>query len=116
MYLKNLNCLPEINVKTKTGGNRVVLVLVFVAESCPTLFESMNCSLLGSSVHGIVQARVLEWVMPFSRTSSRPRDRIQVYHMAGRFFTVCATREVPNRVVEWFLASLALNESILNHL
>ena len=52
----------------------------------------MDCSPSGSSVHGILQARVLEWVAaPFSRGSSQPRDRAQVSCIAGRFFTV--TRE-----------------------
>ena len=45
-----------------------------VAQSCPTLFDPMDCSLLGSSVHGILQAGILEWVaMPSLRRSSRPR-------------------------------------------
>ena len=48
----------------------------------------MDCSLQGSSVHGILQARVLEWVaMPSSRGSSQPRDWTQVSCAAGRFFT-----------------------------
>ena len=46
-----------------------------VAQSCPTLCNSMDCSLPGSSVHGIFQARILEWVaISFSRRSSRSRD------------------------------------------
>ena len=46
-----------------------------VAQSCPTLCDPVDCSLLGSSVHGILQARILEWVaISFSRGSSRPRD------------------------------------------
>ena len=46
-----------------------------VAQSCPTLCNPMDCSLLGSSVHGIFQARVLEWIaISFSRGSSQPRD------------------------------------------
>ena len=46
------------------------------------------------TVHGILQARVLEWVaFPFSRESSQPRDWTQVSHIAGRFFTSWATRE-----------------------
>ena len=46
-----------------------------VAQSCPTLCDPMDCSLPGSSVHGIFQARILEWVaISFSRRSSRPRD------------------------------------------
>ena len=54
----------------------------------------MDCSLLGSSAHGILQARILEWVaMPFSRGSSQPRNWTQVSCTAGRFFTNWATRE-----------------------
>ena len=46
-----------------------------VAQSCPTLCDSMDCSLPDSSVHGIFQARILEWVaIPFFRGSSLPRD------------------------------------------
>ena len=53
------------------------------------LNNPMDCSLPGSSVHEISQARILEWVaMPSSRGSSRPRDQIQVSGIAGRFFTV----------------------------
>ena len=49
-----------------------------VAQSCPTLCDSMDCSLLGSSVHGIFQAIVLEWAaISFSRGSSQPRDPTQ---------------------------------------
>ena len=58
-------------------------------QSCPTLGDPMDCSPPGSSVRGILQARILEWVaMPSSRGSSRPRDRSQVYPVAGRFFTI----------------------------
>ena len=65
-----------------------------VAQSCPTLCNPVNCSLPGSSVHGIFQARILEWVaISFSRGSSRPRDWTQVSHIAGRHFTLWATRE-----------------------
>ena len=63
--------------------------------SCPTLCDFIDCSPPGSSVHGILQARILEWgAIPFSRGSSRPRDRTQVSHIAGRFFTIWAIREV----------------------
>ena len=48
------------------------------------------------TVHGILQARILEWVaIPFSRVSYQPRDRTQVSHIAGRFFNNWATREAP---------------------
>ena len=64
------------------------------AQSCPTLCNPMNCSLPGSSVHGIFQARTLEWVaISFSRGSSWPRSQNQVSHIVGRHFTVLATRE-----------------------
>ena len=60
-----------------------------VAQSCLTLCNSMYCSWPGSSVHGILQARILEWVtIPFSRGSSPHRDRTWFSHIAGRFFTV----------------------------
>ena len=54
----------------------------------------MDCSLPGSSVYGILQARILEWVaIPFSKESYWPRDQTQVSCNAGRFFTVWATKD-----------------------
>ena len=62
---------------------------VKLSQSCPTLCDPMDCI-----VHGILQARILEWVaFPFSRGSSQPRDRTQVSHIAGGFFTSWTTRE-----------------------
>ena len=55
----------------------------------------MDCSLPGSSIHGIFQAIVLQWVaISFSRGSSWPRDRTRVSHIVDRCFTVWATKEV----------------------
>ena len=55
----------------------------------------MDCSLPGSSVHGILQAGILEWIaISFSIGSSRPRNQTQAFCIAGRFFTNGATREV----------------------
>ena len=52
-------------------------------QSCLTLYDPMDCSLPGSSVHGILQPRLLEWVaMPFSRGSSHPRDGIRVSYIS----------------------------------
>ena len=60
-----------------------------VAQSCPTLCDPMDCSLPGFSVHGIFQARILEWVaISFSRRSSQPRDWTRVSLIVGRCFTV----------------------------
>ena len=65
-----------------------------VIQSCLTLCDPMDCSPPGSSVHGILQVRILEWVaMPFSRGPSRPRDRTQVSCIAGEYFTTWAPRE-----------------------
>ena len=58
-----------------------------VTQSCPTLCDPMDCSLPGSSVRGILQARILEWVaISFSRRSSQPRDQTQVSHITGRCY------------------------------
>ena len=62
---------------------------VKVAQSCPTL-----CNPMDYTVHGILQARILEWVaFPFSRGSSQPSDWTQVSCIAGEFFTSWATKE-----------------------
>ena len=66
-----------------------------LAQSCPTLWDPMDCSLPGSSVRGTFQARILEWgAISFSRGSSPPRDWNRVSCIIGRRFTVWATREV----------------------
>ena len=66
-----------------------------VTQSHPTLFNSLDYS--PGSIHGILQARILEMVaIPFSRGSSQPRDWTKVSHTAGRFFIVWATREDMN--------------------
>ena len=65
---------------------------VKVAQLCPTLCYPMDCSLPYSSVHGILLARILEWVaIPFSKGSFQPRGWTQVTRIEGRFFTIWAT-------------------------
>ena len=64
---------------------------VKVAQSCLTLCDPMDYT-----VHGILQARILEWVaFPFSRASSQPKDWTHVFRIAGRFFTHCAIQGKP---------------------
>ena len=76
---------------------KITEVKVLVAQSYPTLCDPMDCSLTGFSVHGILQAIILQWVaILFSRGSSWPRDRTQVSCIAGRFFTAWVTREAHN--------------------
>ena len=71
-----------------------------VTQSCPTLCNPVDCSPPGSSIHGIFQARILEWVaISFSRGSSRPRDRTEVSRIAGRCFNLWATREALSWVI-----------------
>ena len=63
------------------------------SESVSLSVMSDSCGLPSSLVHGILQARILEWIAtPFSRGSSQPRDRTRVSCTAGQFFTVWATR------------------------
>ena len=69
----------------------------------------MGCSPPGSSVHGILQARILQWVViPFSRGSSLSRNQTWVSSIAGRFFTVWATREAPTEAGPVTISSRAL--------
>ena len=68
--------------------------VVLVAQSCVTLCVPKDCSPAGSSVHGILLARILEWIsIPSSKISSWPRDRTWVSYIVGRLFTVWATGE-----------------------
>ena len=69
---------------------------VLGTQSCSTLCNPTDCSPPGFSVHGILQAQLLEWAtIPFFRVSSQPRDWTQVSRIACRFFTRWATRETP---------------------
>ena len=75
-----------------------------VTQLCLTLCNPTDYSLLGSSICGISQARMLKWVaISFSRGSAQPRDRTQVSHIVGRCSTVWATR------------AITLTETIDNH-
>ena len=83
----DVNNLKSMKVKAES----------LVTQSCPTFCDPMDCSLPGSSVHGIFQARILEWVaISFFRGSSWPRDPTWVSHIAGRRFTVWATKSIDN--------------------
>ena len=71
------------------------------AQLCPTLHDPMDCT-----VHGILQAKILEWVAyPFSRGSSQPRNWTGVSCITGRFFTNWAIREVHRRKRSHYTAS-----------
>ena len=81
-----------------------------VAQLCPTLCDPMDCSPPGSSVHAILQAKILERVaIAFPRGSFPPRDWTWVSCIAGRFFTVWATREA--HPCQWWAWSVAISFS-----
>ena len=92
----NTSCSGGSNTSFGVPGKGVV------TESWPTLCDPVDYSSSGSSVHGILQAKILEVVaMPFSRGSSWPRDWTQVSGIAGRFFTIWATREARMNTLPW---------------
>ena len=89
-YIKAVYCHPAYLTYIRSESE--------VAQSCPTLFDPTDCSLPGSSLHGILQARVLEWVaISFSRGSSRHRDWTLVSRIPGRRFNLWATREAHHK-------------------
>ena len=66
------------------------------SQSCSTLCNLMDCNPWSSSIHGILQARILQWgPILFSRGSSQLRDQTRVSRITGKFFTIWATREAP---------------------
>ena len=88
-----LQPLQHLQVKiTACGGSEK---WKWVTQLCLTLCDPMDYT-----VHGILPASLLEWVaVPFPRGSPQPRDRIQVSHIAGRFFTSWVTRERPGPLI-----------------
>ena len=70
---------PQGKPMKATFGKNIFSVHAKSLQFCPTLCDPVDCSLPGPSVHGILQARILEWVaVPFSRGSSQPRDQTPV--------------------------------------
>ena len=115
--MANLDCLLESKVITLPKKVHLVKAMVFlvvmygcevkVAQSCPILCDPMDYT-----VHGILQARTLEWVaIPFSRGSFQPRDQTQISCIAGGFFLIRATREALDSYVmkNHLPAGLAVN-------
>ena len=83
---------------------KVRYVWVLVTQSCLTLCDPVDYTLLGSSLHGILQARMMQWVyIPFSRESSWSRDWTQVSCTADRFLSTWATKEA-QYIVEYYSA------------
>ena len=99
MPVPGLPELPSYLSYGQLAGTQVFIMTssvmkVKVTQSCPTLCNPMDCSPPGFSVHGILQARILEGVaFPSSRGSSHPRVQTQASHVAGRFSTSWATAQ-----------------------
>ena len=87
--LPDLTVFAPINIsKWKIRPSVGTCMRAHLFQPCPSLCDPMDYSLPGSSVCGILQARIREWVaVPSSRGSSQPRDRTHVFCIAGRFFT-----------------------------
>ena len=87
---------------------------VLIPQLCPTLWDPNDCSPPGSSIYGILQVGILEWVaIPFSKGSSQPRDWTQVSCIAGGFFTIWATREANGKINLYKMGGTNLIMSIL---
>ena len=70
-----------LHINTTCQVLKWICVKVLVIQSCPTFCDPMDCNPLGSSVHEIFQAKMLEWVaIPFSKRSSQPRDQTCLPH------------------------------------
>ena len=100
--------IPWMGEKKKKQGRKKPFVtkkiVCSVSQLCPALYNTLDCSPPGSSVHGIYQARILKWIaISFSRGSSQPRDWTSVFCVscnAGRFFTCWAIREP---LLTWYI-------------
>ena len=93
--------LSILDIAVCTCPSQLCTMLGLVTQSCLTLCDIMDCSLWGSSVHGILQARILEWVAS-SKRSSWPRDQSHSSYSAGRFFTT----EPPGKTLYCLRSSL----------
>ena len=90
-------CQACLSFLSEDSSHWIQVLKVLAAQSCLTLCDPMDCRPPGSSVHRILQARILEWVaIPSSRGSSQPRDRTHDFFIAGIFFTT-EPQGSPNR-------------------
>ena len=102
MFWKTTLCFhirQTLNVRLSFIFLTCVCVLI---QSCLPLCDPMDCSPPGSSIHGILQARILEWVaIPFTKGSSQTRDQTWVSCTPGRFFTVYRNHLGPSFIHIW---------------
>ena len=109
---------PQINPYSLYSNDRLrgvsISIYAKLLQSCLTLCDPMDCSPPVSSVHGVLQARILEWIaISFSRGSSQPRDRTHISHVSCicRWVPSSTTREAPISV--WLCPNPGLTNSLL---
>ena len=94
LYAGDVMLLSMWQLKNIKQINRASVRSSLVTKLLRLFCHPVDCGPPGASVHGILQSRVMQWVaISFSSGSSWPRDRTQVSHIAGSFFTIWATRE-----------------------
>ena len=101
MWVKQFIKTTELLLGLKILSVTIILYIkkyeplfMLVALLCPTLCDPMDCSLQGSSIHGIFQTRILEWVaISYSRESSQTRDWTQVSQHCRQLLIIWSTRE-----------------------
>ena len=106
---KNYHWVSSFTIISDVTEARRVLMVKWseVTKSCPTLCDPMDSNLPGSAVHGIFQARILEWAaISVSRGSSQPRDRTRVSCIADRHFTVWATKQA---LTSWVIKQVSVH-------
>ena len=109
LFFVQQNLLVDVANNLIHAKFNFVCVCVLVAQSCPTLCDPMDCSPPGSSVHGVLQARILGWVaIPVSKGSSPLGHRVWVSCIAGIFFTLWAARETDRHVGSKYLFLYAM--------
>ena len=120
--LFGLICWPHVRGGSGIGCNPKLMlqlpwkVKVLVSQSCSTLWDPIDYSPPGSSVHGILQARTLERVaIPFSRGSSWSRDQTQVSHTAGRLDSLLSEPQGSTVVVDGSKTFLKLGQNTRGH-
>ena len=110
IYIELINWVPFI-LSTTLEIRYMTIRHHLITKSCLTLSNSLDCSPPGSSVHGITQARILEWVIiSFSRGSPQLRDRTCVFCVAGGFFNHRATWEA---LCDYWLGINAIHQVFL---
>ena len=121
LLLKKKSGLKGLITKMQILASRhleetISILCMLLTQSYPTLYNPMDCSLPASSVHGILQARILEWVaIPFSRASSQPKDWTQVSCISGRFSTVWESESPEKPYSSSNMEKRAQNQSTLHN-